>query len=675
MTHSPPPDATPALSTDARPAAAAARALPTATADHGNRTAWVTLILTVLFTVFVWQHFNGQMATRVHERFLHRVEQEKNALLVRLQAYEHVLRGGVGLFAASTEVDRSAWRSYVDTLQFERFLPGTLGMGFAQMVSAADKEAYEDAVRAEGLADFHIHPAGERPLYGAITYLEPEQGPNLRALGFDMYADPVRRAAMNRARDSGQAALSGKVMLIQESGQNAQAGFLIYLPIYRPSMPVGSIAERRAALLGFSYSPFRAGDMFNAVLKGSPGLLRSHDVEFELYDSEIGAGNLLFDTRPQLRRAQHNVDTALEFGGQRWVARFHSSASFDAGNRDSQPLLTLLAGLLVNLLVFAVMYTHAGHQRRMRQAAARLAESHEEFRTLVENVPGVVFRSQLQPPRRMVHISGSIEALVGEAPERFGDGTVDFSDFIHRDDLARRDEAIATALDACTTYEVEYRLRDQRGRLRWVSERGRPHAAGSKDSPPWLDGVIVDITERRAAEAAIRTLAFVDPLTQLPNRRFLLDRLRQSLAISARSLRFGALLFVDMDNFKAVNDRFGHEGGDQLLTEVAARLRAGVREGDTVARLGGDEFIIMLENLGATEAEAATNAEHIANKILAALNQTYLFNGEPMHSTPSIGIAVYCGQSQTADELLRRADRAMYRAKALGRNQMQFHTQ
>jgi diguanylate cyclase (GGDEF)-like protein len=206
--------------------------------------------------------------------------------------------------------------------------------------------------------------------------------------------------------------------------------------------------------------------------------------------------------------------------------------------------------------------------------------------------------------------------------------------------------------------------------VRWVSERGRV-ATDPDDAALRLDGVIIDITERKTAEEAIRNLAFVDTLTQLPNRRFLLDRLRQGLANARRHGRHGALLFIDIDHFKRVNDTYGHEAGDQLLCEIAARLRQTVREGDTVARLGGDEFVVMLEDLGDIATEAGDRATLIAGNILSALNEPYVFGEIRHHSTPSIGIACFDGSELRAEDLLRRADEAMYRAKAGGRNRLE----
>ena len=183
---------------------------------------------------------------------------------------------------------------------------------------------------------------------------------------------------------------------------------------------------------------------------------------------------------------------------------------------------------------------------------------------------------------------------------------------------------------------------------------------------------LFDITLSKAAADEIERLAFYDPLTGLPNRRLLLDRLKPALASSHRSRRKCALLFIDIDNFKTLNDTLGHDFGDLLLQQVAERLTSCVREVDTVARLGGDEFVVMLEDLSEQTIDAVEQAEAVGNKILAMLNQPYLLATHHYHSTPSIGATVFSGHEQTIDELLKQADIAMYHAKASGRNALRF---
>jgi len=184
--------------------------------------------------------------------------------------------------------------------------------------------------------------------------------------------------------------------------------------------------------------------------------------------------------------------------------------------------------------------------------------------------------------------------------------------------------------------------------------------------------VIEDISSRKAAEEEINKLAFYDSLTLLPNRRLLLDRLKHALVSSARSGKVGALLFIDLDEFKTLNDTLGHDKGDLLLQEVAKRLLTCVREGDTVARLGGDEFVVMLEGLSNSKDEVAQHCEMVGEKILSAVAQPYRLQGHDVRSTPSIGVTLFDGQLNLIDELLKQADLAMYQAKAAGRNTLRF---
>jgi diguanylate cyclase (GGDEF)-like protein/PAS domain S-box-containing protein len=196
---------------------------------------------------------------------------------------------------------------------------------------------------------------------------------------------------------------------------------------------------------------------------------------------------------------------------------------------------------------------------------------------------------------------------------------------------------------------------------------------GDDGQPQLVLEIETDITQRKHDEHAILSLAFFDPLTRLPNRRLLLDRLRHAVAATKRDGHGGALLFIDLDNFKTLNDTLGHDKGDQLLQQVARRLEARVPRGsDTVARHGGDEFVIVLEDLSADQEEAAAQAELVAEKVLGAFNAPFQLDGHQHYSSSSIGVALFDKDMKDIDELLKRADLAMYQAKAGGRNTIRF---
>lgn len=255
----------------------------------------------------------------------------------------------------------------------------------------------------------------------------------------------------------------------------------------------------------------------------------------------------------------------------------------------------------------------------------------------------------------------SAEEVVGRTPRMFASDRHD-ADFY---------AAMWASINANGTWQGEIWDRRKNGEIypTWMTITA---VRGSDGAVTNYVGTHADITERKAAEAQIRNLAFYDPLTLLPNRRLLVDRLQQALASSARSGREGALLFIDLDNFKTLNDTLGHDKGDLLLQAVAGRLSDCVREGDTVARLGGDEFVVMLEDLSENVGEAAAQTESVGEKVLAALCQPYSLHGHEYRSSSSIGITLFAAPHNDIEELMKRADLAMYQAKAAGRNALRF---
>jgi diguanylate cyclase (GGDEF)-like protein/PAS domain S-box-containing protein len=228
---------------------------------------------------------------------------------------------------------------------------------------------------------------------------------------------------------------------------------------------------------------------------------------------------------------------------------------------------------------------------------------------------------------------------------------------------------------ALAAHEVFHDFEMQRvrsdGTLMWASISGAPmFDAGGKFVG--YQGIGRDITARKLAEEKFEQLAFYDALTGLPNRRLLIERLQLALLGTGRHDLYSAVLFIDLDNFKDLNDTHGHDMGDMLLHQVASRLQGSVREVDTVARLGGDEFVVVLQELGSDVEAVTARVEQVGRKILTKLNQLYVLGNLEHHSTPSIGVALLSRQVTSVDELLKRADLAMYESKAAGRNTMRF---
>ncbi len=240
------------------------------------------------------------------------------------------------------------------------------------------------------------------------------------------------------------------------------------------------------------------------------------------------------------------------------------------------------------------------------------------------------------------------------------------------EDSERFMTAIQQALDSDVPQALEFPYLTEEGQKFYDVHIQRLETPA--DSKRAVVAILRDVTLRRTAEERIQRLAFYDLLTNLPNRRLLIDRLQQALATSARRGCHGALMFIDLDNFKHINDAHGHPVGDLFLQLAAQRLRSCVRGSDTVARLGGDEFVVMLEELDSQAETAIEQAQLVGDKLLEALAAPYPLAGEMLQSSGSIGIALFCGASVSADELMKRADLSMYEAKNNGKNALRFYT-
>ncbi len=270
--------------------------------------------------------------------------------------------------------------------------------------------------------------------------------------------------------------------------------------------------------------------------------------------------------------------------------------------------------------------------------------------------------------------SPRLVTMVGYAPGEIEVNAASFLAGIHPDDSYAFGSVFYAHLKGqLPRLEVEYRMRHKDGHWVWILSRGMVVERNAEGRALRMTGTNLDISERKHSEEQIRELAYYDPLTGLPNRRLLLDRLGLALPTSARRASSGAILFIDLDNFKDVNDREGHEYGDLLLTEAARRLSSCVRAQDTVARLGGDEFVVMLEDLSADPAYAQTQAEVIAKKACAALGASYALRQKSHRCTASIGVCLFKGSEVAIADLLKRADSAMYEAKAAGRDTIRFY--
>ncbi len=473
----------------------------------------------------------------------------------RLNAHAVLLRGAKSLLATSAGVSRDDWHAYIATMRTEELVPGYQAVGFGPFIPGSRLGEHIAAVRSEELSEYRVTPDGERDSYAPIVYIEPLAGRNPRSLGFDLLSEPIRRRALERARDTGDLTLTDRLTLSSEDEIDAQPGALIYSPVYRAGAPTRTVGEKRDALKGWVFGAYRIGDLMSGTL---PRHLTGsgETIGIRVYDGAKATPEKLLFTNNEGGTPQGNgaallhAERTVDFGGHSWLLVFDGTPAL-TGLRYSSVWFTTLSGLVITGLLFGMILLYY-----KRFDAQRVAEG-----------------------------------------------------------LAGR----------------------------------------------------------------IRNMAFHDSLTNLPNRLLLRDRMEMALAASKRSGCHGAVMMVDLDNFKPLNDECGHAAGDLLLIEVAKRLRGGVRETDTVARIGGDEFVVLLANLTGGEEAAQREANAVAGKILAALARPYFLqpaaHGEQAiehRCSSSIGITLFSEHETDQHRIIKRADTAMYEAKRTGRNRTRF---
>jgi len=428
----------------------------------------------------------------------------------RLREHEQILRSAAGFFADTDGVSREEWREFAKRQKLGQKLPGVQGFGFAQFVPREQLAQRTQEIRAEGFPDFRVWPEGDREAYSSIIFLEPFSGRNLRAFGYDMFSEPIRRAAMERARDGDVVALSGKVTLVQETDRDIQAGTLMYAPVYRMREPHETVAERRASLLGWVYSPYRMNDLMEGVLGAWAG---SEHIDLKIYDGESPSPeSLLYDSRrdgkdnpPRTTRLTRCI--AAEAGGRKWLLSFGQNIVMDY----SVVWLVLGGGTVLSLLLSALIYSLSRISVEARklalQLSAKLSESEMRWRIAVEATGDGLYDWDV--PSGTGFYSSRWKEILGYSEEEIGNGVEEWESRIHPEDKEQVMAATQALLDGKTPlYSREHRMRCKDGSWKWILSRGAVVQRDSGGKPLRVAGTHSDITEnRQTAEIKSRLIS------------------------------------------------------------------------------------------------------------------------------------------------------------------------
>ncbi|MDP3866118.1 MAG: CHASE domain-containing protein [Rhodoferax sp.] len=336
--------------------------------------AWIVLLAGLLLTALLSMGLAEQRARSADQQFELHVKELVAEIEKRLLDHEQILLGGAGLFDVNGMVTRAQWRTYVERLSLKARYPGIQGVGFSQAIPPDALAPHIAAMRATGFPDYTVRPEGDRALYTSIIYLEPFMGRNLAAFGYDMFSDATRRQAMQRSVDNNTTAISGRVKLVQETHGKEQAGFLMYVPVYRQGMPLNSVEARWQALLGFVYSPYRMDDLMQGILGG-----RDLVVDFTLHNGESTlADTLMYDSAAEHTEEyavppSHLSTRRIDAFGQTWTLSLRSRPAFQAQFASSIDWLIPSLGTGISLLLFALVLSLLGRREQALALAAELA--------------------------------------------------------------------------------------------------------------------------------------------------------------------------------------------------------------------------------------------------------------------------------------------------------------
>jgi PAS domain S-box-containing protein len=413
----------------------------------------VALALTLAASLVVLASANG----RDRARFDNVVQSTLDRVRGRLETHVALLLGGAGLFDASDSVTRRDFATYVRRLDVHRAYPGVLGVGFARVLHPGDDALIAAGARREGVAGFRVWPVSGDTVRTTILFLEPATPGNTAALGFDMSSEPVRRTAMQRARDTGVPAMTGRVLLRREIDPGSRPGFLIYVPVYRRGQPLGTVEARRRALQGFVFAPFRAEDLLREVF----GSEQVPGVDFEIYDGRRTAPELLlFDTHPGARQqALYRRTLRMRVGGRTLTLRFESRPEFEAGLVGSLVPWIALLGLAVSAVLFLIAraQVRARADAELRAEALRVAlAERERLVQIVESSSDLVgFAS---PEGALLYLNDAGRRMVGLERERMG-GTRTLAELFTSDEAGRFAAEALPAVRAAGRWRGETRLR------------------------------------------------------------------------------------------------------------------------------------------------------------------------------------------------------------------------
>ena len=392
----------------------------------GRRGFWrasALLLAGLILTALAIGYMKSAVEAAEKREFDFNCNEIKARIMERLKVHETILRGGAAFYANASHISRQEWHRFVKLQQLELRFPGIQGIGFALPIPREKVAQHIQEIRAEGFPAYKVQPEGERENYSSIIFLEPFTDRNLRAFGYDMLSEPIRRAAMEQARDQNETVLSGKVMLVQETGWDIQAGTLMYVPAYRREMPVETVEQRRAALLGWVYSPFRMKDLMQGITEGR-NLANERQIHLKVFDGWLASpAALLYDSlaggnRPPGGPEYLTLQRGIVSAGRPWTLFFARADLHESAIRYGAVWAVLLGGTSTSLLLAGLFFSLLNTQFKARQIAEELTKdlraSEQKYHAIADYSLG--WETWFDPEGKILWVSPGVERITGYSP-------------------------------------------------------------------------------------------------------------------------------------------------------------------------------------------------------------------------------------------------------------------
>ncbi|RIY42577.1 sensor domain-containing diguanylate cyclase [Neopusillimonas maritima] len=604
------------------------------------------MLLGFALTYQLWTFFNTQARNELNRLFLIEADLAVERFLRQLDDFEQQLEAIRALFAASVVVDREEFNAFVDTLHLQKTNPGVRASGYAAFFETADQ--------------------------APVVYIFPASPENLNVIGRNAFESAPRKQTMLEAMKTGHAMLLGPLSLFQDHAANKVSNsYLFYMPIFQNLLSYSDNNGNRQ-LLGWAYIAFDMRESMASVL-----LSEQINLTYEIFDitnqnNPIQIYGAAGSSYPKIDESKHVQDAfrTVEAFGRIWTIKTVSTTDFERRYMPATQWWVALFGITATLFLAVLSWLlvdRTGALRHIKRINRKLTISEQKWKFALEGSGDGMWDYDI--PNQTFRVSAQWKALLGYGSDELSVSIDEWKSRLHPDEYARVTQALDDYLNGLNLHhKVEHRLKCKDESWKWFMTRGIIVEHDESGNPSRMIGTITDISHMKASEEIIWRQANFDALTGLPNRRMFFDRLEHEIRRTERYGNGFALVFIDLDEFKEINDSYGHQAGDQALIIVTDRLKSAVRASDTVARLGGDEFTLILGDI-TQESDVVT----VLRKVLSVLLQPIELKSATVKISASMGIAFCPEDADTSDDLLNKADRAMYNAKEAGKNEWRFH--